>query len=66
MKTPPTIYVLRLKVRWLKGRTTYTVVRELQWDNESDALGCRDLMLKSKVPKFLEIEFARVQPEQPL
>jgi hypothetical protein len=53
-------------VRWLKGRTTYTVVRELQWDNEADALACRDLMAKAKLPKFLDIEFARVQPEQPL
>jgi hypothetical protein len=61
-----TIYVLRLKVRWLKGRTTYTVVRELQWDNEADALACRDLVAKSRLPKFLEIEFARAQPEQPL
>jgi len=64
---PAVKFKLRLTASWPVSRLkTQKITRELVWDNEADALACRDLMAKATLPKLFTVEFVRFTEEKPL
>lgn len=54
-------------MRWMKSaKIEQRATRELVWNNEADAISCRDLLMKADRPKGFDIEFVRFVPEKPL